>query len=163
MPSVTVDLEDLEALVFAAGVIKQIEAALSARKSDPFVVPYLKLTEAHDRCAEAVRFARRSENQDVATKWDDPLTKAEAAFLKGLQPGYWVTPEQRVAPPGEEGHPEIDTLMCKGHVVIGHFVTGISWSGKPPELMIDPKGFPVKITPRGLAKLEELRKSQGAK
>lgn len=155
MPSVTVDLDDLEALVFATGAIKQIDSLLAARRGDPFVVPYLARTDAHDRCAEAARFARRAENQDVVTKWDEPLTEEEAEVL--LKLGADVN---RVSPDERLKVPAIDTLMAKGCVVLGHFVDGVLWGGKPtPEIQVDPKAFAVKITPCGQAKLEALKKA----
>ena len=44
MATVTVDLADLEKLVFAAAAIKTIESALQQRRNDPFVREHLDFT-----------------------------------------------------------------------------------------------------------------------
>ena len=147
MSGVTVKLEDLEALVFSTGAIKAIEQALLLRKNDPFVKPYLDLTEAHNRLASAIRNARRSE-AGTAVNWDDPLNENERKFLMDLTIGEWVSPTFRLE------HPEIDSLMAKGCLVMGQFVEGILWSDRTkPELKVSAKGFPLKVTARGQEKL----------
>ena len=50
MVAVTVDTEDLEALLFATSGIKELEAALDQRKRNPMVTSGMgRLAGAHDR------------------------------------------------------------------------------------------------------------------
>ena len=155
MTEVTVDLADLETLVFTTGALKTIEGALQTRKQDPFVAQHLNFTEAHDRLAAAMRNATRG-TTDTVVKWDEPLEAYERAFLmdivakedKGLKFAITITPDYRL------DHPEIDRLMCKGAIVIGQLCKGILWGGKNEiEWSPDPSGFAVMSTARGRNKL----------
>ena len=58
--NVTVDYEDLEALLFATGAIKDVESAIKGRDRDPLAKSAAsRLTAAHDRVAAAWRRAKR--------------------------------------------------------------------------------------------------------
>ena len=139
MTQVTVDLADLEKLVFAAGAIKPIESALNARKNDPFVKPYLEFTDAHDRLATAMRNVRRSE---TIANWDAPLTVWETTALISI-----TEPFMRI-----EKKTDYDSLLFKGYVTIGQLLTGASWTGEStPELRLNPGEYVVKLTERGRA------------
>ena len=153
MTTVTVDLADLETLVFATAAIKAIEEQLVARKRDPFVAPHLQFTEANNRLATAMRNAMRGQ-ADTVVPWDGELDEDEIKMLKLVEPGgFWIPPKQK-APVAGEVMSVADRLAAKGCVVIGQFIRGILWAGAPgPELQIDPKGFPIKITERGRDKL----------
>lgn len=60
MPTVTVDSDDLEALLFATSGIKDLENALDQRKRNPIVQSTKgKLEGAHDRLSIAWRRAKR--------------------------------------------------------------------------------------------------------
>jgi hypothetical protein len=153
MTEVTVDLADLETLVYTSGVLKTIEGALQSRKTDPFVRPYLNFTEAHDRLAAAMRNATRG-TADTLVKWDEPLEAYERAFLVDLIKNEDVGNSQIITPDYRLDHPEIDRLMCKGAIVIGQLCKGILWGGKNEiEWSPDPAGFAVESTARGRNKL----------
>ena len=154
MTTVTVNLEDLERIVFATAVIKQIECALTARNNDPFVKPHLDYADAHDRLATAVRHAQRS-NAGTLFDWDGELTETELTYLKSVIDGDWMSPRYRVE------HREIDSLAAKGCIILGQLVSGVVWVGaKQPELGVDPKGFAVKVTDRGKEKLRMLNQQE---
>ena len=156
MTEVTVDLADLETLVFTTGALKTIEGALQARKQDPFVAQHLNFTEAHDRLAAAMRNATRG-TADTVVKWDEPLEAYEHEFLmyivakedKGLKFAITISPDYRLE------HPEVDRLMCKGAIIMGQLCKGILWGGKSDiQWAPDPSGFAVASTARGRAKLQ---------
>jgi hypothetical protein len=156
MTDVTVDLVDLETLVFTTGALKTIEGALQARKNDPFVQPHLNFTEAHNRLAEAMRNATRGQN-DTVVPWDGELDAVERACLSAMAEDederlfITITPKWRLE------HQEYDRLMCKGMIVIGQLVKGIIWGGaSAAEIKPDPSGFAVKTTKRGRDKLKKL-------
>jgi hypothetical protein len=161
MATVTVDLADLETIIFATGVIKTIEGALASRTRDPFVQPHLDYTAAHDRLAAAMRNARRAESGTLVG-WDEPLTKEEmgalryvSAALEQKVPGiraFVISPEDK----GEPGRAMsvYDRLAAKGCLKMGQFVQGIVWAGEnAPQLVADEKGYAALITPCGYDKL----------
>lgn len=166
MTAVTVELEDLETIVFATSVIKTIEGILNARKNDPFVRPHLDFTEAHDRLATAMRNATRAA-AGTAVNFDAPLTKTEARTLRSMVdalsdrgdgiklPWYRISGPDKAAPGQLMG--EYDVLAAKGCIRIGQFVTGIVWPGAPAaDIKADPeRGFGAEITARGRTKLAE--------
>ena len=155
MTEVTVDLADLETLVFATGALKTIEGALHSRRQDPFVVPHLNFTEAHNRLAAEMRNATRAK-ADTVVPWDEPLEAYERAFLHLVvereDHGLPVT----VLADYRLDHPEIDRLMCKGAIIMGQLCKGILWGGKSDiQWAPDPSGFAVASTARGRKKLEQ--------
>lgn len=150
MPSVTVDLEDLETLVMTTGAIKTIEDALSQRKQDPFVRQHLNFTAAHDRLASLMRNARRAE-AGTLVPWDGPLTEIEETLLRDLNGCECGTKGIGIH------KADYDTLAAKGCVIIGQHVNGILWAGdKQPSIRIVPEYYSVKITPRGHEKLAKI-------
>lgn len=83
MPSVTVDLDDLETIVMTTGALKTIEGALNARKNDPFVHQYLDFSEAHDRLSSAMRNAKRAD-AGTLVPWDGKTTGILALAISSL-------------------------------------------------------------------------------
>ena len=155
MPSVSVDLDDLEKLVLTSGVMKTIEGLLVARKNDPFVRPHLEFSEAHDRLATAMRNARRVD-AGTLVPWDGELDDEEVEWLRVAEKaGFWISRKDK-EPKAGENMSIMDKLAAKGCVIIGHFVTGVSFAGSTPELTVDPKGFPIRITDRGREKLAKI-------
>ena len=168
MTTVTVDLEDLETLVFVSAAIKTIESALAARHRDPFVVPHLANTAAHERLATAMRHAQRSAAGDGATvvAWDEPLTDEEADVLQSVLDAENPRP-RRVGPPylvieGDEKAPKkrevmsaFDRVAAKGGLIMGQLAAGVVWAGAPQAELIPRPGYGVKSTPRGREKLKE--------
>jgi hypothetical protein len=168
MTAVTVDLADLETIVFATGAIKAIESALASRRQDPFVRPHLDYTAAHDRLATAMRNALRAE-AGTLVPFDEPLTKTELRALRyvldatdpnkgahkksGVADWFVISGADKAAE-GEKMS-VYDRLAAKGCLQIGQFVTGVVWAGAPaPEVKADPdRGFAAKITDRGRAML----------
>jgi hypothetical protein len=164
MPNVSVDLQDLETLVFATGAIKLIEAALHQRSNDPFVPQDNEIRSAHDRLAAVARNAKRG-SLGTAVNWVDPLTDKEAVMLKKIEArcekgafkAWAVKPEYRLE------HMEIDSLGAKGCVVLGQALEGVLWAGaERPEFKPDPDWYLVKVTPRGRERLEQYEASQNA-
>ena len=150
MPSVTVDLEDLETLVMTTGVLKTIEGALAQRKVDPFVRQYLDFTAAHDRLASAMRNARRVE-AGTLVPWDGELSVLEVALLRDVH-------DKEMGILGIGCHKEDwNTLLAKGCVTMGSEVNGILWAGeKLPDIRITPDYYSVRITDRGREKLAKI-------
>lgn len=158
MTAVTVDLQDLEKIVFASSAIKIIESTLAGRKNDPFVRPHLDFTEAHERLATAMRNATRAA-AGTLVNFDEPLTKTEARALRyileavderkaGL-PWFVISAADKAAE-GEDMS-IYDRLSAKGCIQIGMFITGVVWTGAPaPDIKADPdRGYAARITARG--------------
>lgn len=159
MPTVAVDIEDLERLVFATSVLKTIEGALASYKEDPFVKPHLDFTSAHNRLASVVRNFHRSARQDTLIKFDAPLEPDEIAMLRELDSTEQDTPwrllsvKDKLPKRGEEMS-VFDRLAAKGCIVMGNFMKGVRWADDPkPQLQADPSGFAIKLTDRGRQKL----------
>jgi len=156
MAQVTVDLSDLETLVFTTGALKTIEGALQSRKSDPFVQPHLNFTEAHNRLATAMRNASRG-TADTVVPWDEPLETYERHFLESVANNEENGLPTTIGTDFRLEHPEIDRLMCKGAITLGQLVKGVIWAGKDrPEPPPDPSGFAVRVTERGRSKLTKV-------
>jgi hypothetical protein len=149
MPSVMVDLDDLETLVMTTGALKTVEQALNARKSDPFVRAHLDFTDAHDRLASQMRNARRSQNKDTVIEFDGKLTEAELGYLTQLEEslaGYFLYHDEKYS----NSRLNITSLQAKGMVHRGRYLNGVLWEGENhPQLKEDTKGFAVKLTQRG--------------
>jgi hypothetical protein len=155
MTDVTVDLADLETLVFTTGALKTIEGALQARKSDPFVQPHLNFTEAHNRLAAAMRDATRG-MADTVVPWDGELDKDEIEHLSALLADEDESLFTTITPTWRRANPAIDRLMCKGMIEIGQVVKGVVWAGSDrPEIKPD-QGFALRTTKRGRDKLRKL-------
>lgn len=149
MPKVSVELDDLEALVVVSGAIKTIEHLLAQRKHDPFVRPYLELTEVHERLAAEMRNARRAE-AGTLIEWDGALTEAELKLLHTVDSGakHQITPTEKknVA----------DGLAAKGCVLIGQLAWAVIWPGaNAPDLRPNPDAYGIKVTQRGREKLAQ--------
>ena len=157
MPSVTVDLDDLETLVMTTGALKTIEGALNARKNDPFVQQHLEFSGAHDRLASAMRGARRA-GSGTLVDWDEALNAVEIDLLRKIdKDGGRFLERSEKAPQSGEAMSVADRLAAKGCVIIGQYVKGILWSDeKAPRITVDPIGFPVKMTQRGREKLAKI-------
>ena len=163
MSAVTVDADDLEALIFAASVIKPIETALSAHKRDPFVTQHLQNTDALERITTAWRHAKRAAANDTLVKFDEPLTGRELKLLReyahnehDLEFPYSKISGADKAPKSGQTMSTTDQLMCKGCVQVGQEVRGVVWSGAPGVSdVVRTGGFAVKITPKGWEKLRE--------
>lgn len=163
MPTVAVDLDDLEKLVMGTGALKTIEGAIVARSRDPFTPDRHELTGAHNRLAAAMRNAKRGD-ADTLVPWDGDLDEDEIKLLReidsfqidGRKAMLILTPEQK-APEGGAAMSVADRLAAKGCVIMGQLVKGILWAGdERPMLTPDPSGYPIKITARGAEKLAKL-------
>lgn len=164
MTQITVDLDDLEALIFSTGAIKVIETAVDQSKKDPFRLQHKsRLTGAHDRLATAARNIRRG--QEPAYNYNKPLTTAEANYLAQICAAYdpsdaqkrfiRITANERLDKP-PEGRPEINQLAAKGMIEIGAPVTGVVWSGaEHAEVTPDPTGYLLRPTKQGLQQWEK--------
>ena len=153
MTTVTVELEDLEKLVFATGALKTIEGALDTRKRDPFVQPHLDFTNAHNRLASAMRDAQRG-NAGTLIDYNAEVTHDELKLLTKVVEGLCIPIRDKV---GEkrDGDTLWESLMCKGCIEFGQLVTGVVWPGGSgvESVKPDPRGYPVRLTARGRALL----------
>lgn len=171
MTDITVNLEDLETLIFAAAAVKSIEAAMDTRKRDPFVPKEAPIKAALDRLAVEARSARRSK-ETYLTPWDGELDDDEKKWLdrvcKDYDPGDWDSRMITISADelyGGAGNPAlaprqgpVHTLANKGMVAIGTAGYAVIWPGADqPELRPDPFGFYLMPTPRGLNKWRELK------
>ena len=162
MTQVTVDSDDLEALVFGTGVIKSIEGSLAAFKRDPFTKTNVPLTEAHDRLAAAMRNAKRAQ-ADTLVKWDEPLTKDEqialaavAAACKEMGDVKRISAQDK-APGKGEAMSVFDRIAAKGMIEMGQSLIGILWAGRQaPDITALPE-FAARLTPRGRSIMEQIK------
>ena len=145
---VEVELEDLETIVFATAIIKQIESSLAARKNDPFVQPHLDYKQAHDALTLAMNSAKRA-SADTKIEWDGELSKKEIELLKILD----ASPVKEIDPIYRTKHDEVDSLAAKGCIRIGQLVSGAIWAGSDRPDIKPLAGFAITATPRGLNKL----------
>lgn len=154
---VTVELEDLETIVFATAVIKQIENALQARKRDPFVQPHLDYSKAHTNLVAAMNSAKRA-NAGTLIDWNGELTYTEVTFLREVDRLFQKTSaylellgEFRI----KEEFYFVDSLAAKGCIQIGQSIVGAVWPGDNQAQIRPYPTFQVRITDRGRSKLEE--------
>lgn len=149
---VEVEIEDLETIIFATAVIKNIESQLQARKTDPFVRQHLEYTTASNNLTAAMNGARRSaDTSNTITQWDGKLNKDEIKFLQKFDqyPVFEATPDYRLK------HDEVDTLAAKGCIRIGQRVAGAIWPGETKADLMPVVGFCVAITQQGRDKLKQ--------
>lgn len=165
--NVTVNLDDLEKVIFGTAAVKTIEAAMDARKRDPLIPPRRDLSDALQRLTDAARSVRRGQETYI-TPWDEPLDNAENQTLNyvcaNYDPADWDKRMTRIDVTDYANQritTTFDQLANKGMVVIGNPVIGVIWPGADqPEFRPDPTHYLVKPTARGLAKWKEL-KTQG--
>ena len=151
---VSVELKDLETLLYAAAAIKQIEQVLVQRKHDPFVKPEQEYKQAHDNLVAAMNSATRANSRVTVIEWDGSLTDEEIDYLKSVSSSLMkrIVPEVNAK---ERFDLPIDTLAAKGCVKIGQCVKGAIWPGQTQADLKSTDMFAVMITPRGRSKLEE--------
>lgn len=155
--TVTVDLADLERIIFAASAVKQIEASLAAFKRDPFVQPHLEFTDAAKRLEGAMNHAKRAARarEDTLIDYNEPPNKVEMAALKRVfdekLPFMFIKANEKAPDPKlNEVMSVFDRLEAKGLVRMGQVVTGIVWAGhNHPDLRKEAK-FAVALTDRGM-------------
>jgi hypothetical protein len=152
---VEVELEDLETIIFATAIIKQIESSLAARKQDPFIRPHLDYNQAHDALTLAMNSARRA-NTNTATQWDGELNDNEIQLLKILV----VNPVKEISAGYRKQYEEVDTLAAKGCIRIGQQVIGAVWPGADKADIKPYGGFSLMITQRGKDKIEKILKDE---
>lgn len=140
---VTVDSDDLEAVLFTTAAIKSIEAVLSQRRDDVQVKQAApQLAAAHDRIATAWRRATRVQQDPL---WDVPLTQAEVILLARIRDEgpVWEGPLQ-----------SLRTVRQKGMVEVGDLVEVRRWGDIPHETTV--LGVIARLTARGMDALAAL-------
>lgn len=81
MPTVTVDVEDLETLLFATSGIKDLEAALDQRRRNPMVTGTKgKMEAVHDRLSTAWRRAKREADWPQRVVSEREIAELKAMF-----------------------------------------------------------------------------------
>lgn len=160
---VEVEAKDLETIVFATAAIKKIESALSTRKHDPFVKPYLEFNEAHNNLNTALIHAKRSENsKEYATPWDGELSIKEIKYLQDVScyMTYKTVSGEERNPASSAYNDVVDSLMAKGCIKMGQLVSGIVWNGEDQPFLEKMPSFGVAITSRGLEKFVKATKDR---
>ena len=151
---VEVELDDLETLIFATAVIKQIENALVAHKHDPFVKPHLLYGDALNNLTAVMNQSRRTA-AGTKISWDGALTYAEATFLRDVGRMFDATSEYFfIDGTYRLEHSVIDQLAAKGCIKIGQSIRGVIWSGDSRPAIRPLPNFQVMVTPRGYEKLK---------
>jgi hypothetical protein len=149
MPTVEVDLDDLEALIYASAAIKNIESAIVTYKRDPFVQQMQgKFLPAQKRLETLVRNAKRSAaRRDTVVHFDAPLTEAMAKFLVRL---YAQRDQYGYSSIEFSYKLQVDDLAVRGMIEPGQYVYGGQWTGDDyPIVRIDPAYLMVRFTVRG--------------
>lgn len=157
---ITISLKDLETLIFAAGAIKPIEAALDIRKRDPFVPTESIITAALQRLAADARDARRSK-EIYATPYDSALTEDELGWLEAIcenedprKAAFDIIFDDRFEIEA------INSLAVKGMIIVGTPVHGVVWPGaeRAEVWPVDPtRGYYLKPTMRGMRTYLEVK------
>lgn len=154
---VTVDSDDLQALLFSTGSIKAIEGALQQRSEDPLVkMAAPNLTIAHDRLSAEWRRAVREQGLKPS---DGPLTEADKAKLREfyavdediairIRLIYGTAAARR--PDGFEG------LRKRGMAEFGSVFEFIKWGDSQEQTSRDQMIWVVRLTARGRSALAEL-------
>jgi hypothetical protein len=151
---VEVEFEDLERIVFATSVIKQIENALVAYKHDPFVKSHLDYGRALNNLAAAMNQARRA-SAGTAIAWDGALTYQEANFLRQVNDLFDKTSEYLfIDGTYRLENPVVDQLASKGCIKIGQSIRGVIWPGDDKPSIRPLPNFQVVVTARGHEKLK---------
>lgn len=170
MTDITINLEDLETLIFAAAAVKSIEIAIDTRKRDPFVPKEAPIAAALQRLSADARSARRSK-ETYATPWDGELGDDEKKWLERICKDY--DPNNRELRTllisadvlyGRDKDPTlaprqgpIHALSNKGMLAIGTAAAAVVWPGADqPEFWPLPNYFYLMPTPRGLRKWREI-------
>lgn len=158
---VTVDSDDLEKVVMATGVIKQIDHLIRQQKEDPFVPKdQTSIAQAHERLAAEMRRAKRG---DIRPRYNEPLNKHE----------YWALAALMNSPLNEEcnlkseeallgyeefaksmrgidgsishQHPAIQSLVLKSMVEIGSVFEVIFWGNSQTNTQTDLRRFSYRV------------------
>lgn len=148
---VEVEIEDLQTIIYATSIIKMIESALSSRKQDPFVIPHLNYTEAHNNLVTAMNHARRA-TADTVVEWNGALDDKEKELLEQFVASdtFEINGDFRLK------NKHVDSLAAKGCIRIGQLVAGAVWPGQDRADIKPLPGFALAITQRGRDKLEKL-------
>jgi len=168
MTTVTVDLADLERLVMTTGALKTVEQALHQRRNDPFVREHLNFTEAHDHLATAMRNAQRSKSSgNTLVEFDSPLEDDETKTLRLMaadRQGWFheISTKEKLGSYLKNNKLSVfDRLAAKGMCVIGQLCEGAVFAGESgPQIRPVTRGFAVKVTDRGLAKVAEIEAAE---
>ncbi len=150
---VTLDSDDVEALVFAAASVKSIEGVLDLSRGDPFAKAPVKryYTEAADRIEKAWRGATRAANNPE--RFSEP-TEAEIAWLRRIWPPWsddadaYLRFIQVYEQPKREGD-VYRAMMVRGLIEFGTRRNAFMW-GSSGETVVNTEPVTyVRITPRG--------------
>lgn len=164
---VLVDSDDLEAVIFGSGVIKEIESAITRRKDDPFVRPHLqRFATSHNALASALRYAKREDTDDKFLEVPDHIEaiklRAVMAHARTGAAEFTVSIRQ----PGKKdkvllsGYDPVETrkvygwLLDRGMVELGKQQRAYVWPDGTVELFDTPHCV-LRITERGRKKLAE--------
>ena len=130
MTDVTVPLEDLRILLYAASATCKIENLVAGAKQDPLFPKAVAIAEAFAKVDRAVKHAQREEVNYAG--WNDPLTKDEIATLLTLcekDAGTWTVPlgdyTGKSLKPGVPN--TLASLAKRGMVEVGTPCSGVRW------------------------------------
>ena len=172
MPTVEVDLDDLEALIFVSAAIKNIEGALMSFRRDPFVQSAQgKFIPAQKRLEVACRNAKRSAApkdgpyyKNTMVHFDEPMLTENKKLLVSLYASrnqHGLVRVQTHASSLEAKHGPVklalDSLSVRGMIEVGNYVDGGLWLGDDfPIIGVNHEFYMVRFTARGEAEAKRL-------
>ena len=175
MPSkpVTVDSDDLEALIQAANVTVMLERAISAAKQD---VIYQRTRDSFSDASARVQKARNAALRTPSPHESEPMTAGEFEWLRGRQKGHsfdegfpvdpgpdapiFLTARSDIGIVDNPTDPTCDMLRKKRLIETGNKQTFISWGQTPEQIGLPEMAF--RLTARGDAEFERIERARRA-
>lgn len=165
MTAVTVPLEILRVMLYAASATAKIENLVAGAKLDPLFPKAATIAEAFAILDRAVKHAQREETNYAG--WNDPLTKDEVQTLLTLcdrGEGTWTVPVGDWNGANlKSGAPNtLKGLARRGMVEIGIPCTGIKW-GNADQIpwIADALHVVVRVTARGISASHLVNEEKG--
>lgn len=148
---ITIDSDDLQALLFATGAIKNIESAIKGWQTDPLVLQSKNdFKEAHDRIASEWRRVTREPHPDQLAD----ATSGELLILKDLTKlGPWFQMNLME----ERWNFLWKNLRLRGFVEAGIKEHFIRWGDTTLHITIDLPQMVGRLTPRAWEQLDRAK------
>ena len=145
---IEVSLKDLEALMLAASVVRNVYNAVDAHKNDVAVNrTSSNVAEAISNASKRISDARRIKDPME----DEPPTEAEIEFLVSIASPYNLESyslENYIEPNPSPQNPMAISLLRKRLIVMGHFTGTIHWGDKTQQIRTSDRVM-YKLTERG--------------
>lgn len=165
MTEVTVPIEELRVLLYAASATSKIENLVAGAKQDPLFPKAAAIAGAFTNLDRIIKHAQRAETNYAG--WNDPLTKDEIATLLTLcerDEGTWTVPagdwNGKNLKPGVPN--TLQGLSRRGMVEVGIPCTGVKW-GNADQIpwVADPFNVVVRVTARGISASHLVNEEKG--